>query len=256
MATKAEVYAYRQFKRALDDSYNRALANLAFDGAASANWILPNDIHAAYERVWGTESYNAAYKVNGAIKGVGNIVKDRWMERTSTYVSKVAGERITEVWAYSKELYVEAVNDAILTAANEGLGTRQAATRIRKLVNKKLKGDINVSRARRIARTELTSARNYGSNQALIDAVSDGAKLRKVWRISGRNTRDAHIAADGQIRDVDQPFDVGGEQLMYPGAPNGSAENVINCMCSSLPIRSESDEALKYINHGIFTFAT
>ncbi len=256
MATKAEVYSYRQFKRALDSSYDRALANLAFDGAASANWILPNDIHAAYERSWGYVSYEAGYKVNAAIGGVGQIVKSKWMERTSGYVAKNLDKRIQDVWAQSKNLYVEAVTDAVKTATVEGLGTQQAATRIRKLVNKKLKGDINVWRARRIARTELNAAHNYGSYQALNDAVNDGAKLKKVWRISGRKTRDAHIAADGQIRDVDQPFDVGGEQLMYPGAPNGSAENVINCMCSSMPIRAESDEALKYINHGIFEFTT
>ena len=249
-----ETYSYRQFKKALDNQYNQALANLVFDGVSSANWIKIDDVQTAYERVWGTVSYDAAYKTNAAIKGIGNIVKDKWMERTVGYVNKIAGKRITEVWAYSKDLYIEAVNDAIITAANEGLGTNQAATRIRKLVNKKLKGDINVWRARRIARTETLSSRNYGSFQALSDAVSDGARLKKQWFTTMLKSRDSHIAANNQIRDVDQPFDVGGEKLMYPGDPSGSADNVINCRCASLPVE---DVGIGQINirHGIFEFA-
>jgi uncharacterized protein with gpF-like domain len=49
-------------------------------------------------------------------------------------------------------------------------------------------------------------------------------------------TRDAHGSADGQIVKVDKPFNVGGEELMYPGDPAGSAENVINCRCTQEPV--------------------
>jgi hypothetical protein len=31
---------------------------------------------------------------------------------------------------------------------------------------------------------------------------------------------------------MDQAFEVGGEMLMYPGDPAGSAGNVINCRCA------------------------
>ena len=30
---------------------------------------------------------------------------------------------------------------------------------------------------------------------------------------------------------MDEPFEVDGEQLMYPGDPAGSAGNIINCQC-------------------------
>jgi hypothetical protein len=36
-----------------------------------------------------------------------------------------------------------------------------------------------------------------------------------------------------QIRvPLDKPFNVSGQNLMFPGDPNGSAGNVINCRCS------------------------
>jgi uncharacterized protein with gpF-like domain len=47
---------------------------------------------------------------------------------------------------------------------------------------------------------------------------------------------DDHLAADGQVQDIDEPFDVGGEQLMYPGDPAGSPGNTINCRCTVLPV--------------------
>ena len=42
---------------------------------------------------------------------------------------------------------------------------------------------------------------------------------------------------------VDQPFNVAGEDLMYPRDPNGSPENTINCHCLMRPYFSE--DALK-----------
>jgi hypothetical protein len=37
------------------------------------------------------------------------------------------------------------------------------------------------------------------------------------------------------IRNVDEPFDVGGEKLMYPRDPAGSPGNTINCSCYTVP---------------------
>jgi hypothetical protein len=35
---------------------------------------------------------------------------------------------------------------------------------------------------------------------------------------------------------VDETFSVGGEDLEYPGDPNGSPENVIQCRCTVAPV--------------------
>jgi uncharacterized protein with gpF-like domain len=40
-----------------------------------------------------------------------------------------------------------------------------------------------------------------------------------------------HVAADGQIVGMNEPFTVSGEKLMFPGDPAGSAKNTIMCRC-------------------------
>ena len=44
--------------------------------------------------------------------------------------------------------------------------------------------------------------------------------------------RDDHADADGQVVAMGAHFEVGGESLLYPGDPDGSPENVINCRCT------------------------
>lgn len=87
-------------------------------------------------------------------------------------------------------------------------------------------------RARMIARTETIGAANAGSFQG---AVQSGVVGEKVWlsAIDAR-TREHHVTADGQVRAMTKPFDVGGGKLMHPGDPMGGARNVINCRCSML----------------------
>jgi len=86
-------------------------------------------------------------------------------------------------------------------------------------------------RAAVISRTETHSAAGFGS---LGTAKETGLPLMKEW-IAARDerTRASHSTADGQTVPMDEPFIVDGEALMYPGDPNGSARNVINCRCQS-----------------------
>lgn len=86
-------------------------------------------------------------------------------------------------------------------------------------------------RAESIARTEVGAAQNFGRTSEM---ENQGVK-KKVWIAIFSNTRDEHAEADGQIVDVNEAFDVGGESLEYPGDPAGSAENTINCQCSVSP---------------------
>lgn len=62
--------------------------------------------------------------------------------------------------------------------------------------------------------------------------------LKKQWIWSGKS-RATHSAVNGQIRDVNEPFDVGGERMMHPHDSSASAENVINCGCTSVPYKAD-----------------
>jgi len=45
--------------------------------------------------------------------------------------------------------------------------------------------------------------------------------------------RNRHASTDGQVVPVDQPFNVGGQMMMFPGDTSGTAtlDNVLNCRC-------------------------
>lgn len=65
-------------------------------------------------------------------------------------------------------------------------------------------------------------------------AKAKGADVVKQWDASlGGRTRDAHREADGQIRELDEDFEVGGERMQAPEI-GGSAANVCNCRCALL----------------------
>lgn len=60
-----------------------------------------------------------------------------------------------------------------------------------------------------------------------------GSGVQRTWTAVGdAHTRPEHAAADGQTVGLHDPFDVGGESLMYPCDPTGSLGNTINCRCS------------------------
>ena len=86
--------------------------------------------------------------------------------------------------------------------------------------------NISQSRANTIARTEVHNA----LQKANYEAQGQVGMEIKIWVCSFQNSRPGHIEADGQERKINEPFIVGGEEMMYPG--DGSPENSINCACT------------------------
>lgn len=70
-------------------------------------------------------------------------------------------------------------------------------------------------------------------NAALEQAARDsGRSLEIAWvAILDSHTRAAHADANGQRRAPGVAFDVGGEDLRFPGDPLGDLDNTINCRC-------------------------
>ena len=98
-------------------------------------------------------------------------------------------------------------------------------------------------RARTIAQTESTRAVNAATLQAYQEAQQLGIKLQKEWVSSGNDgiTRDTHLALDGQVVDVDLPFEIEGYSGMSPGE-FGDESMDINCRCTIAPIVIDSGE--------------
>lgn len=106
--------------------------------------------------------------------------------------------------------------------------------------------DIGDNIAERIARTEVHGA-SEGTSFTSANAINNaGYNVNKEWvSTEDSRTRPAHADADGQVVDINDAFDVDGEELMYPGDPDGSAENTVNCRCStvySMPDQGEDSD--------------
>lgn len=95
-----------------------------------------------------------------------------------------------------------------------------------------------------IARTEINRAYSIAKKLRDEDAVKVLPDLKRVWR-TGFNPRHkdmgggrgfiSHLEVDGQIRNIGEPFFVGGEYLDYPRDMKGKPSNVINCNCHEEP---------------------
>jgi len=121
---------------------------------------------------------------------------------------------------------------SLLTGIMQGESIPNLARRMKDITNKTLSESI------RIARTETTRVANSAKQDVGEQGASMGFKMKKQWVSTQepRRTRTEHLAADGQIVDIDKPFIVGGEKLMYPGDEAGSAWNTINCRCTTINI--------------------
>jgi SPP1 gp7 family putative phage head morphogenesis protein len=119
------------------------------------------------------------------------------------------------------------VRNAIRRGLDEGLGVAEIAKGIRESTS------LTTYRASTVARTETHAAATFGSIESVRDAEQQlGIVMNKEWlATTDDRTRDAHLAADGQIVRTNEMFNVGGEMMDRPGDPSASAENVINCRC-------------------------
>lgn len=136
---------------------------------------------------------------------------------------------------YGKRQITAQITSGIL----QGESVKHLADRLQKNIP-----DMNRTSAIRAARTAVTGAQNAGRMDSYEAAAKMGIRVRKRWVATkdGR-TRHAHGEADGQTVEHDQPFQVGGEALLYPGDPRGSGWNIYNCRCTMRTVEVEGIEA-------------
>ena len=122
------------------------------------------------------------------------------------------------------------INRSVEEGINKGDSIADISSAVKREFN-----DISRGRAKTIAMTETSTAYGRGRDLAMRDA---GVKFKK-WLTSGLgNVRDTHVEANGQVRQINEPFEVGGFDLMHPSDPTGPPEEVINCHCVSIAIES------------------
>ncbi len=91
-----------------------------------------------------------------------------------------------------------------------------------------------LGRAKTIVRTEAHRIQQASKYDAQKVAVSKGASVVKQWNATlDGDTRRNHRKLDGQIRELDEPFEVNGKKAMHPGDFGDPAEDC-NCRCQLL----------------------
>ena len=120
--------------------------------------------------------------------------------------------------------------EIIISAEQEGLGIPA----IQENINAFFGGRKSNFETERIARTTMVGTDNAASQEAW---AQTGIVKTKIWisALLGGRTRDAHANAHGQEVQLNEFFNVGFEPLLFPGDPNGSPGNIINCLCVTIP---------------------
>ena len=83
--------------------------------------------------------------------------------------------------------------------------------------------------AKRVAQTERNRVQSQARWDAAQQAEQQGVRTYNEWRCRFVNSRDAHMERHGKRVLQGQTFP--DSVMRYPGDPNGSAKEVINCHC-------------------------
>ena len=145
-------------------------------------------------------------------------------------------EPILERYFRTRELFLSGISSGIASRVNkiikdgraEGLTLVQIAQNIERQVR-----PITRVRAATIARTETHNAAGFAHHRYYEQVASDyGSNLVKRWAATNDpRTRSAHSIANGQIRQMEEDFEVDGQPMAHTGDPRGGARNNINCRC-------------------------
>ena len=139
----------------------------------------------------------------------------------------------------------KAMKNAIRQELTRGISSGMSSADIARNIDNRMNSGLYNSY--RIARTEGHRINQEASYDAMTKAKDAGANVVKQWdsTLDGR-TRPHHRMLDGQIRELEDPFEVDGLQAQYPSG-FGKASEDINCRCVVLEVgRWELDEDETY----------
>jgi len=154
-----------------------------------------------------------------------------WGAQIAEYVNSNLAARVTGVLDTTRKQIARIIQNGI----DEGLG----AAEIKRQVDGLYLEQIIPNRSAVIARTETIAASNLGSQ---LGAKAVGMPLDKEWistkdgRVRGLEPGDEFDHRESTISsvDIDEPYTVSGQQMMFPGdsSKGASAGNTVNCRCT------------------------
>jgi HK97 family phage portal protein len=210
-ATNDEIIARVVFDLEVEDKKIKVINNTFFLKASELG------IRQVFNEVAGL----TGDKLNSAIEAA---KRSQWLRgKLLTSTQKITGINRTTQGMIANQL-------------KQGLEAGETVADLASRIKKVLPG--TPGRAQSIARTSTAGAVGSGRHEGMKDAKVD----KKGWLDAHDDAvRDAHKEAGKKYADgidVNLPFVVEGELLMFPGDPSGSAGNIINCRCIELALQA------------------
>lgn len=122
------------------------------------------------------------------------------------------------------------MNRVLVRGFAKGLSTEKMALQISEI------GGASYRRSMNIARTEAGRVTGVTTQKSQQDAINAGARIKKKWvsTLDG-STRHTHQQLDGQVREVDEYFEIAGKKTLQPHM-FGRAEEDCNCRCIAISV--------------------
>lgn len=156
-------------------------------------------------------------------------------------IPRVARAVESNVFEFAQEI-TDTILAELRSTLGEGILAGDSKRQLTQRVQDAFKG--RKSNAPTVSQTEVGSIANKGAVEAY---VQSGVVEAKEWHAGGPRTRDHHITVAGMFASSGAPaivpvtadFVVMGELMEHPGDKRGSARNVCNCHCGTLPVLGE-----------------
>lgn len=197
----------------------------------------------------GKYSYRKSLEAKGIEYKQEQEEEDEKIKATSVLIALAFVESIIQRRALQ---LIETTNDNIKdTAAKATKKAKESGTKVHDEINKGLDRTFKARYAMiALTETQFMAERSKNIEAAVISrngdvdpsSINDGVvtgnpDVKKEWAaILDDRTRGGHAMADGQTQNMNDPYIVNGEYLMYPSdtSMGASLGNIINCRCSSL----------------------
>jgi hypothetical protein len=139
------------------------------------------------------------------------------------WIRRYAAVKVVQISTTTKNI----IKRILKYGEEDGLSYREIAKYI-----KQKTPILTMYRAARIARTEIHTGVNTSIHESV--RVTNRVKEKEWIAAMDIRTRQTHMDADGERVGMEEMYMDTGEPLRFPGDPNGSAENIINCRCSEI----------------------
>ena len=154
------------------------------------------------------------------------------IDRNAAVKAVTTDSKISEGLYESLGIDTKKLKKSISSEITRGIASGMPHTDIAKNISRYAK--VSLGRASTIVRTESHRIQQASKYDAQNAAKAKGANVVKQWNSTlDGDTRSSHRRLDGQIRELDEPFEMGGKKAMYPGDFGDPAEDC-NCRCQIL----------------------